>query len=333
MMHHGYVVYSFRIHKFGSKEFLPLGALEGGEDALVLIYGALRGLQDRGVKEGNKYLHAGVIQPRGRMVRFKVDVGQSGSSSTFVDPEDEDRVVFRRSTHHVETSVRRCLLVAPTLSRTGLLVLEVHGRSGAKTILCPALKRAFRKHTGLIVDITAMVDEAALEHYLTQAALHEVTLRRTGLPSDIADAVDIGATESSAGSMELRISPGGIKRFASGLVAKLRGDQGARSRLLHVGGFEFSDLSVTMDVGDRRRTVTITADRLPNFVYDIPHHREITDEIFYGEVIASIDEIAEAAGVAVGTSWQDGEWSAEALATMLEIPAEEGTDDEASSPD
>lgn len=329
MTKYGYVAYTFKVHKHGDQEPLPLGNLEEDKDAITILYGTLKGLNARGIKAGNRYLRAESTAGSGRIVKFRVAVGQSGITSDFLDPDVDDGVVFQRTNRHIESNSLRGLLIVPTWSHTGLLVLEVHGRAGAKTILCPALKRAFRHHTGLILDFSAVVDEAVLQQYLLNAEIKGITLRRSGLPSDIADVVEMGNSEENLGNLELRISPGRIKAFRQNIASKLRRDDTARRALLEVGGLEFSELSITMEVGQRRRTLTIDADRVPSFVYNLPGSAPLPDDSFFKEVITHVDEIAAAVGVNVGASWQTGQWSAEALSTTIELPAEESDDEQA----
>jgi hypothetical protein len=325
---YGYIAYTFSIHKHGSHDALPLGNIGTGQDSLVLLYGMLRGLGDKGIQSGNRYLRADSVEGSGRTVKFRVAVGQSGVTANILDPDDDDKLVFKRADHHIEASIRRGLLVTPTQSRSGLLILEVYGRAGAKSILCPALKRSFRHHTGLILDFAAVVDEEALRQYLEQAAIKGITLRRSGLPSDIADVVELAQNDTNVGNLELRITPGRIKAFRQNLVDKLRGDDRARRSLLQVGGLDFSDLSITMEVGQRKRTLTIDADRVPSFIYDLPGAAALSDDAFFKEALASVDEIARAVGVTVGASWQDTQWSPDALSTTLELPAEEPGDEQ-----
>ena len=143
------------------------------------------------------------------------------------------------------------------------------------------------------------------------------------MPPDIADAIDFNATEADAGKLELKIkSPNRAKEAQRRLLARLRGDDAARRRLLQVHGMEFDELSVAMEVGERKTTLTVTADRIPSFVYDLPMRRSPTDAEFYREVRRAVPEIARAVGATLGQGWQAGEWSEDALGTVLHVPLE-----------
>ncbi|MEU8404312.1 hypothetical protein AB0C28_54865 [Nonomuraea sp. NPDC048892] len=250
-----------------------------------------------------------------------VKIGQSGQTSEIIDPDNGEAVVFNRTGRHIETGRRRGMIIAPSGSYVGLLVLEAHGRSSAKTLLSTALKRGLLKHANHVLDIEAVVDDAALEEYVKKANVHAVTLRRAGLPTDIAEAVSMREADADKGQLELRITPGRIKQFQQNLIARLRGDDGARRRLLQVGGLEFSELSMSMEVGERKTTLTVTADRIPSFVYDLGRTL-LSDEVFFREVKSGAEEIGAALGMIVGAGWDAGEWTDKSLSELLLLPME-----------
>jgi hypothetical protein len=324
MTKYGYVVaHTFRVHR-ARKDPEPLGDFDGsGRDALVVLYGILRGLAVTTVQDANRHLRARNVEARGRTVRFAIELGTSGQTSEFFDPAAGDRPVFNREDRHIETGVRRGLIYASSRAPVGLLITEVRGRSGAKTLLAPTLSRIFRHYTEHVLDIATIADEDALRQFLERASFKEVTLRRTGLPRDIADAVQFATEDAEAGKLEMRIKPGSVARdYQRRIVERLRGDQDARRRLLQIHELDFSELSVSMEVGDRQTTLTVTADRVPTFVYDLPMRREPTDAEFYAEVRHAMPEIARAVGASVSTGWEAGEWSADARATLLAVPGE-----------
>jgi hypothetical protein len=327
MAQYGYMVYTFRVHRHGKGEHLSLGRLPGGQDALVCLYGLLRGLEKESYKQKKNYLRILQVDPRGRVIQFKLQVGQSGYTSKIIDPIDGDTVVFDRSDHHVEAGERRGVIIAPFHSRVGLLILEVRGRSSAKTILAPALKKGFRCHTQLILNIEAVVDEEALKEYIAKANVKAITLRKTGLPGDIAEAVSMREADAQRGKLELRITPGRIRQFQRDIVSRLRGDGGVRRRLLEVGGLEFDELSIGMEVGTRKTTLTVTAERIPSFVYDLGSELP-SDDAFFDEVRAGSEEIGEAVGMTVSAGWDAGSWTDESLSVVLALPAEVAHSDE-----
>jgi hypothetical protein len=70
-----------------------------------------------------------------------------------------------------------------------------------------------------VLDIASVVDEAALQQFLAEADIREISLRRTGMPTDIADAVEFSSEEAEAGKLELKIKPASrIKQVQRGLV-------------------------------------------------------------------------------------------------------------------
>jgi hypothetical protein len=326
---YGYMIYVFRAHPYRSPdEAAVLGQLggRGEQDALTVLYGALQAMTARRISEKSKHIQARTVEGVGRTIRFSVSVGQSGQSSEFFGPTDSVPV-FTRLDEHIETNVRRGLVVVPSRATVGLLALEVHGRSGAKALLVPILARLFRRHTGLVLDVDAVADEAALQKFIAEAQAHEITLRRTGLPRDIADAVEMNAEQAPAGKLELKITPGRLKHFQQALIGRLRGDDPTRSALLQMHGLQFDELSVGMEVGERRTTLTVTADSAPTFIYDI-RTQEIPDEQrFYDEVVGSVREMAPAVGVNVTPGWDNEKWSDDAHQFRLNLLPEESDDD------
>ncbi|MEU5914830.1 hypothetical protein [Micromonospora sp. NPDC047527] len=328
MTKYGFSLLAFNVHRHGATAE-PLGAFDGGTgDALPILYGILRGLQTEGVSSKDRHLKVKRVTPFGRTVRFAVRVGNSGQSSEFYDRDDEDTIVFTRNGRHIEHTTLRGVLVAPGNSVTGLLAMEVHGRVGAKTLLAPELSRRFRAFSdNHVLSIDAVADEDGLVKLLEEAQARQITLRRRGLTSDVANAVELSAEDAEAGRLELRITPGKVKQFQQRLIAKLRGeDDSTRQRLLHMGGIDFDELSVALTVGDRNTTLTVTADRVPSFVYDLARgNTPPDDDSFYREVLKTINDVVTTVGVTVGAGWDTGTWSEEALKIHLTVPQEELT--------
>jgi hypothetical protein len=318
---HGYMAYAFEIHEYGAKKNpLKLGDLGGGgrPDAITLLYGALCGLRRDPFDDDERHLGVIAVEGIGRSVRFCVELGRSGIDSKLYQ-QGSRTVEFTRTRDHIESGERRGLFVAPFQATKGLLVVEMEGRSGPKVILTKALKRIIRDNTGLIVDFFPLVDEDALEQYLNKAAVKAVTLRRSGMPRDIADAVEYSDFSQSAGTLEMRIIPDSrVGHFAKSVMAKLRGDEKTRRRLLQFNGIDFSELSFALE--DGQRTLTVTADRIPSFVYELSGRGRPDDRTFYAEISSGVQDMASALGIPVGTSWQSGVWSQEAQSTILLAP-------------
>jgi hypothetical protein len=186
------------------------------------------------------------------------------------------------------------------------------------------LKRGFRRHTGLIIDFDAVVHEDALTAFLAQAQINALTLKRHSLPHDIAEQLEVRQPEEHLGCLELRIGRGRISAFRQHLVDKFRNDKAARSRLLSMGGLDFDELNVKMQVGDRNTTLSVSADKVPSFVYHLSSTSEPTNQHFYDEVFKMVPEVASAFGMIVGAAWKTGTWSEERLAVRLDTPLQEG---------
>ncbi|QRP45771.1 hypothetical protein [Amycolatopsis sp. FDAARGOS 1241] len=336
---YGYRFYTFSVHRARAKEApLPLGELLGestvaqGTDAfrrdgVVALYGVLNGLKDKRVDEKNKHVTVTSVEPVGRSIRFKVDLGTSGTNSTFTDPAAMNgSPVFMRAERHIESNERRALIVAGSKSTVGLLALESQSGATGTSQLIPLLKRSFRAHTQLVIDFDAVVHEEALRAFLDQAHIGAVTLRRSGLPSDIADQLEVPAKDAPFGRLEMKISKGRIPELTRTLTEKFRTNSQARQRLLSVGDLAFDELNVKMEVGGRSTTLSIAAERMPSFVYELRGRDRVDDEDFYAQVNGMVHEVAGAFGALVGADWQTGDWSEESRKTALELPTQEAPD-------
>jgi len=324
MTTYGYMLYTFRVHRHGEKKNpLPLGNFSGRSngDALVVLYGVLRGMESQPIHERSKHLRVLSVEGTGRCIRFDTEIGTSGQTSTFRDPAiSHDEPVFERETRHIEAGRRRGLLVAPTNSAVGILAIEAWNRSTGRELLTKIIKQAFRAYTdGLIIDFDAIVDDAALRQYLAQAEINAITLRRTGMSRDVAEALELQQPDADAGRLELTIKPGGIRSWQRQLAERFRGDDEARRRLLQVHGIDFSELNVRMSVGKRQTTLSITADRVPSFVYHLSSSNPLPDNKYYAEVLEMIPDVAPAVGMIVSGAWQAGDWSQEATNTLIEV--------------
>ncbi len=175
----------------------------------------------------------------------------------------------------------------------------------------------------MIVDFEAVVSMEALQHYLEQASVQSITLRRTGLPSDVADAVEFGPQQSEVGRLKLTISPGSVKTFVKTLPDKFRTNADARRQLLQVGNLDFEDLSIQFHDGERQTTMELSADRVPSFTYILSSREAPKDDDFYTAVLATVAAIAHRVGVVVGAGWQAGEWQDGPTSLRLALPAQE----------
>lgn len=337
MTRYGYTLYTFQIHRHGKKdEPLTLGALHHPagspeadaigwkNDAVQVLAGVLRGADQLVEDKKQRHLAIKTVNGIGRTIRFTAQLGTSGLSSDFIDPYiDDEEPVFTREGRHIEAEPRRALLVAPTNSKTGLLGLEVRGRATGRDQIQSMIKRSVKYHAQLVVDFEAVVNAEALRKYLDQASVQDITLRRTGLPSDVADAVEVGPQQSEVGRLKLIISPGSLKTFLKTLPDKFRNDHGARQRLLQVGGLDFQELAIQFHDGERQTTMEIAADRIPSFTYMLQSSETPKDDDFYQALLETVASIAQPTGVIVGAGWQAGQWSDGAGSLRLPLPAQE----------
>jgi hypothetical protein len=337
MTRYGYAMYTFQIHHHGKGEDpLTLGALQHPagsaeadaigwkNDAIQVLAGVLRGAGQRVEDRRQRHLAIKTVTGVGRTIRFTAQLGTSGLNSDFIVPDTgDDEPVFTREGRHIETEPRRAMLVVPTNSKTGLLALEVRGRATGREQIQSMIKRSMRHHTQLIMDFEAVVSQEALQKYLEQASVHNITLRRTGLPSDVADAVELGPQQSDVGFLKMIISPGSLKTFVKTLPDKFRTNPDARGRLLRVGGLDFQELSIQFDDGERQTTMEIAADQVPSFNYILRSRDVPKDDEFYNAVLETVSAIAQPTGVVVGAGWQAGQWQDGATSLRLPLPTQE----------
>ena len=336
MATHGYMMFTFRIHRVRDRATpLPLGEIqESGappKDALPIIYGIMRGLEGMRIDESNRHLTVSSVCGVGRCVTFAAQVGTSGQRSTIYDPSAASREpIFRRKPPHIENTHHRGLIVAPSRSATGLLILQAYRRRTGQSHLTPVLKRVFRRQTGLIIDFNSLVHEDALNDFLQRAEINEITLARAGLPTDIADIVEVEHGDVDLGRLKMTISRGRVKAFKRSIARKLQSDVQAREALLHVRGLDFNELSVKMNVGERATTLSVTAERVPSFVYQLS--REPDDDLFYKEVGEMVEEVAPVLAMPLSAGWRTEQWSPAAADTIIEVQQREVARDDREEP-
>lgn len=339
MTSYGYQLFTFGIHKPRQPDNLILGELlhpsdseqarTAGwkNDSLYTIYGVLHGAEGRRIDSGTKHLTIKNVTGSGRCIRFTAEVGTSGQTSVFKDPH-ATTPVFERGLQHIESGDHRGLLVVPARSRRGLLVLEARGRATGRPQIEALLKTSFRTHGGLVLDLAAIADSAALSAYIDRAAINAVTLKKHSLPPDVADYLDVPETERDYGGLELKINPGRARRFARTVVEKFRGEGPTRRGLLEMHQLHFDELQVKMDDGDRKVTLTVEADMAaPTFTYHLETSAALTDDQFYSEVLETVPGVAHGVGVMVRGNWQSEPWPDEMTQLVLDIPGSEVSDD------
>ncbi len=322
MPSYGYTIHQFQVHPHGKPdEALRLGTLEApdvpgdaGTDALDVLYGLLYGMVGHPVADradSTRRLELTSVHGVGRCVRFSGDLGRSGQESQIIDPGDGS--TFQRTSRHIENVARRGLLVVPDHSTAGLLIVEAYGRTTGRRLLADDLKRTFRSYTERILDFLPAVDSKALAAYLEQAKINAIRLRRYKLPSDVADQLEMEGDQVDAGELDTFVR-GPIKRT---ILNRLQHSEDARRRMLVIGGTEYNEASVQVQVGSRPLTVDITSDRAPKFITVIGPRRP-TDEQFYAEVTAAIPDMAPGVNVRLAHEWATKPWSDEQRQFMIE---------------
>ena len=328
MTSYGYIVSTFRVRRRYKKgEPLELGAFDGYSDALHQIYGLLMGLTDTGFTETKSARHLKITStnPIGRMIKFTAHVGNSGQTSQIFESDRDPSPIFDRRNHHIESSPRRGLILGAAQANGGLILLEVQGRSGMKTLLESALTKGFQHyHPEFILDVARISDEAALKKYLDAAALQHVILRRSSIPRDVADVYEFSPQVADSGKLELKITPTGtIRGIIDDLVRKFNTPQ--RNQMLEIGNIHFDDIKIAMQSGNRKVTMNITSESIPTFVYDLEHDSDPpTNEEFYTQTLDAIQEVSRALGLRLAPGWSEGDWSDDVLKLVLEQPTENG---------
>lgn len=341
---YGYLIWKVFLHKHGRiDEPLRLGTLQpldsteetpaDGPVALRTFYGVLRGLVGSEIKDasGEKRITVKSVNGDGQCVRFSMDLGRSGEESDIFDP-GQDQPVFQRKRHHIDTTKRRGMLVLPDRSPAGLLILEAHGRGTGKDLLAAELKRIVKAHTDrLITEFPDLADPGALAEYLKQADIKRVTLKRTGVPEDIANGIGMLFDEAEVGRLELQIKQSRRFPWRRDVLTKLleaEGDQ--RRQMLTVNGLEYQELNVQVAVGRRRTTVSVTGQQAPSFIYLMdPADERPSDDVFYAQVNETVADVAEGAGVRLGSTWASQPWSEASRGFIIERPAQEESDESA----
>ena len=227
---------------------------------------------------------------RGEYVSGTMERGDYGFGSTLFDIAHQ-RVSHDRQPTEADLIPYYFLFQVHPGADEGILILERFGRGGIRGALGSDLGDYMRHHfPDFRLDIRRLVPQQLVDQFLRNARIVRIRLIRFGIPSDIADRYDMGHEEEE-GKVEFRITAkrGRHLPFLDRIRAVLAREL-EPPRFLEVGGFEYDDVKVELELGGRRRTIDLVH----------PDHfrasMDVSDEVELNEdrhpVFASIDEIA-----------------------------------------
>jgi len=205
-----------------------------------------------------------------RQLSGMIETGEYGLESNIYSTVTK-KVVHKRKKQEADLRPFYFMLQIPLDVDEGLLILQRTGNYGIRKVLYRFLHDSFnRDFVDFRLHLDPIVDPAQFERY-SHGKVKELRFIRITLPSDLADSVRGGHTESR-GHMELVIKAsrgGSLPDRVQARVAKLlKKRERAGVFALDDGNFEYNDVKVKTQVGGTHRTFSIGDPRLRSY-YDI----------------------------------------------------------------
>jgi len=304
-----------------STERLPVNDLDGnGLSLLDLFYGFVaQGIVDGGWddKKAELLVTPTDVDPAGRTVLMQHESGHYGSDgkirrtqtggTTYTFGKDEAPVIPKSS-----------LFVVPERGDYAVCMDQRIGMSSLPKLFWREFRRAARRHHKILIDISQSADAAAWDAFLDGAErLHQVTYIQE--PDDIADGKLL---EVLVGLRKYQVTRDpDAQSLPLELLDLLRNRGSAKNRrradklvMLPRDFGEPSEVSVTVETGDSRRTLDVVSEEYPTFIYGFASKgKEPTPDVFLSdarEVAKHLleDQLDCDLGAA---SWRDAVWSDE----------------------
>lgn len=318
---------------------LQVDDLDGkGLSVLDLFYGFVaQGIADGGWDDTKSELLVTPteVDPAGRTVLMQHESGyygangkirrNAGGQTTYSFGADEAPVIPKRS-----------LFVVPEFGEYAVCLDQRIGLAALPRLFWREFRRAVRKHHGLLVDISQSADAAAWETFLDQAEkIHQVTYIQQ--PDDIADG-KVKEVQIGLRKYQVTRDPD-AKTLPLDLIPLLRNRSSKKDReladklvMLPSDFGEPSEVSVTVETGDSKRTVDVISDEYPTFVYGFASKgKEPSPEVFLSDAReVAVHLLEQNLDCSLGdSSWRDKDWTVERLEQRLV----RGGDDDDVDPD
>ena len=282
------VPYQIRVKKRGTKEYLALDKLPGGQQFLTLFrqfllkhqYAKIATVPSDAVSvtvdedeqtafRVNNFWQRGAIQGDDetpiQSIDAMIELGVYGLKSTLVNVETASEREKDRSEADLASFYIR--LDLHTGIDRGVLLVQEYGRQKCRGQFTKNLNRFFREnddYSGFTLEVQSLVTEEYLESMTNGAVIKSVKLCRPMRYKDASDRLHGGVTDSPCGSVEIILRPnkGGsflmkISEAISSLKESLNGKTPTGNLILVEPDAEYEWAKMEIEMQGRKRTLNL----------------------------------------------------------------------------
>jgi hypothetical protein len=270
-----------------------------------------------------RYLKITGVSVVGRSVVVEAESGYFGDPGKTIDVATHT-VAHERTSDQSATIMTRMMLMIPPGSVTGVFVVERQGLVGAGPRMIASFKRALMdRFPSYSFDTETVLETAA---WAEGAELLSIKAVAYGVPVDIGDGVSPEARP--VGRLEQVLEPERGKTFLPrGLYRALRE---RRVRAADFMGFrgdvEVDETFVTLSRDGRKKTFNLEQERVPAVRVLITNDGEaaLSATPFLRRCQSEVQDYFEGMELSWDESWQDGQWTEEAMTVRLIGESAEG---------
>lgn len=193
----------------------------------------------------------------GRMIDGVIMYGESGTSEPVVDSVT-GKYKYTKGKEDAPLKPFFFKFYIPLNSTVGFLIIENIGSIGISTIVQNAIINHFAQKDNnailriLPIGITELADKAIAK----SGGVKRITLRGIKNSSFNVDRMIGDGVTNNDCAIDYVIKPKS-KRFSSNLFRRLKSTQNSSTRYYEIDGNDVSDISVTMDIDGRERTLSV----------------------------------------------------------------------------
>jgi len=249
---------SVRVRRRREREYLPLSKLAPG-DLFEILHALFVDLGRGSLNSAERtLLRVAHLQanPKERWLEGFLEVGEYGFESQLVD-KDDAALRYLRRVNDVEMLPFFFLLYLPRRPRKGILVLQRFGSLGVKTALEAEFARCF-KDTDHVLEIHPLIPERVVKRWTDARQVKKVRLVGFEIPTDIAQAFQLGDREEVESELVLVAKQGHTLSLPSS-VKKLLGGKRPRGGFVEVQeSLSTESVKVEIQVGGETRTIDVS---------------------------------------------------------------------------
>lgn len=251
--------YSLRYHRRGRRGDLSFNDPDTG-DLFDTLYKCLQALKarHRDHEDDQEIIKLDRLESnrQDRWLEGRLEVGAYGWEAELRKVDTYKRQ-YERQMEDAEVLPFYFLLHLPRRDSHGVLILQRFGPHGVKTAFERELSACLRQKD-LTLDLDPLVPEAFVERLKDTERVRKVRLIRTELPSDIAEAFQLGGVKDVTSELVLRIG-GDVESLPEKFLKLVRGGKHAGGYAAVEEAFPHQRMKIEVEVDGRTRTLDVEA--------------------------------------------------------------------------